>query len=352
MQSFTIETRPCGAHGLKLPALGMGCWAYGGGQYWGPRSQVEVDQLTHRALDCGCNYFDTAESYNDGASEEALGRALKGIPRERVVIGTKISPSNTGPEKLMAHCEASLRRLQAGYIDIYMVHWPITPSAISHFNPGEVEVPDSFEVFATLDHLRRQGKIRHIGVSNFGRSRLKEALSTGVKIAVNELPYSLLTRAIELDILPYCQAKGIGVVGYMTLMQGVLSDLYPSLSDVPALRRRTRHFDSEHTPHCRHGLNGIQKETEAALTAIRSIAKNYGMTTAEIALKWALANPSLTTSLCGSRNISQLEMNINAASAPLHFTIVEQLNRATQSLLGKLGPSFDYYEHPENDRTQ
>jgi aryl-alcohol dehydrogenase-like predicted oxidoreductase len=330
----------------------MGCWAFGGGEYWGPRSQTDVDQLTRRALDFGCNYFDTAESYNAGASEESLGLALKGIPRDQVAIGTKISPSNAAPKNLVAHCEASLRRLQTNYIDIYMVHWPITPPAIRHFNSDRVEAPNALEVFAKLDQLKHQGKIRHIGVSNFGRTRLEEALSAGVEIAVNELPYSLLTRAIEIEILPYCQAKGIGVIGYMALMQGVLSDVYPRLADVPPARRRTRHFDSQFTPNCRHGLNGVQKETEDALSAIRHIAKSCGLTTSEIALQWTLANPNLTSSLCGSRNISQLEMNINAASIRMDSAVMDRLNRATQSLLGKLGPSFDYYESPENDRTR
>ncbi|HEX3720625.1 MAG TPA: aldo/keto reductase [Verrucomicrobiae bacterium] len=352
MQPCQIEIRPCGTAALKLPALGMGCWAFGGGEYWGPRSQNDVDQLTRRALDFGCNYFDTAESYNGGASEESLGRALKGIPRDQVTIGTKISPSNTAPKSLVTHCEASLRRLQTSYIDIYMVHWPITLSAIRHFNGDEVNAPNALEVFAKLDQLRREGKIRCIGVSNFGRGRLEEALSAGVEIAVNELPYSLLTRAIEIDILPYCRSKGIGVIGYMALMQGVLSDVYSALADVPMWRRRTRHFDSQLTPNCRHGLNGVQRETEAALAAIRCIAKKCRMTTAEIALKWALANSNLASSLCGSRNINQLEMNIKAASIPLDSEVVEQLNRATQSLLVKLGPSFDYYESPENDRTR
>jgi myo-inositol catabolism protein IolS len=352
MQSSRIEIRRCGTSDLKLPALGMGCWAFGGGEYWGPRAQHDADQLTRRAFEFGCNYFDTAESYNNGASEESLGRALKSIPRDQVIIGTKISPSNTAPKNLVAHCEASLRRLKTSYIDVYMVHWPITPSAIRHFTADGIEAPNAVEVFARLGQLRRQGKIRYIGVSNFGRNRLEEALSAGEEIAVNELPYSLLTRAIELEILPFCQSKGIGIIGYMALMQGVLSDAYPTLTDVPAARRRTRHFDSQHAPNCRHGLNGVQDETESALAAIRSIAKNCGMTTTEVALKWALATPNLTTSLCGSRNLSQLEMNIKAASDRLDLAIVDELNRATQSLLGKLGPSFDYYESPENDRTR
>jgi myo-inositol catabolism protein IolS len=345
-----IESRPCGVFDLKLPALGMGCWAYGGGDYWGPQSQKDVDDVVHLAVRHGCNFFDTAEVYNKGASEESLGRALSGIPRDQVIIGTKVNPSNCAPETLVQHCDASLQRLRTDYVDIYMVHWPITAHSIRHFAPENTPVPNVADAFAALDHLHQQGKIRFIGVSNFGRTKLDEALATGAKIAINELPYSLLTRAIELEILPYCRDRGIGVLGYMALMQGVLGDIYPTLADVPLWRRRSRHFNSR-TPQCRHGLPGVEAETNAALHRIRQIAKGNGMTLPEIALKWALAGNGVTTSLCGSRTIRQLELNLKAAAEPLALELIQQLNCATQDLLTELGPSFDYYENPTNDRT-
>ena len=90
----------------------MGCWAYGGGEYWGAQNQGDVDEVVRYAVDQGCCFFDTAEAYNQGASETSLGLALKGIPRDRILIGTKISPSNAEPKKLAEHCDASLRRLQ------------------------------------------------------------------------------------------------------------------------------------------------------------------------------------------------------------------------------------------------
>ncbi len=347
-----VERRGCGNYGLELPVLGMGCWGYGDGKYWGSHSQKEVNEVVRGAVDHGCNFFDTAEAYNDGASEESLGLALKGIARHQVIIATKVNPSNTAPAKLLKHCEVSLRRMQTDYIDIYMVHWPITSHSIRHFSTEKAPVPNVQDAFATLSRLKQQGKIRHIGVSNFGRLRLEEALSTGVEIIVNELPYCLLARAIELEILPYCRSKGIGVIGYMALMQGVLADIYPTLADVPTWQRRTRHFDSRRTPECRHGLPGAEKETEAALGKIRRIAEEQGMTMPEIALKWTFAGNGITSSLCGSRTLGELRMNINAALEPLAPEIVEELNRATQPLLERLGPSFDYYEHPANDRTR
>jgi aryl-alcohol dehydrogenase-like predicted oxidoreductase len=306
----------------------MGAWVYGGGEYWGPQSQKDVNEVVRFAVDQGCNFFDTAEAYNGGASESSLGLALENIPRDKVLIGTKISPSNTEPGKLKEHCDASLRRLRSDYVDLYMVHWPITRHSIRHFTADEIPVPRVQDA-----------------------AKLDEALATGAEIAINELPYSLLTRAIELEILPRCRALGVGVLGYISLLQGVLGDTYPTLDDVPLWRRRTRHFDCRRTPHTRHRLPGAEPETNAALVGIRAIASKHGMTIREVALKWAMAGRGITCSLCGSRNLQQLRQNLKAASEPLEAAIIEELNAATSPLLAKLGPSFDYYEHPANDRT-
>jgi aryl-alcohol dehydrogenase-like predicted oxidoreductase len=233
-----------------------------------------------------------------------------------------------------------------------MVHWPITAHSIKHFTSETIPTPSVPDAFDTLMRLLKAGKIRHIGVSNFGRAKLAEALATGAEIVINELPYSLLTRAIEMEILPFCREKGVGVLGYMSLLQGVLADIYPTMEDIPVWQRRTRHFDSRRTPQCRHGLPGAEAETNAALESIRAIARQHGMTMPEVALKWAFAGNGITSSLCGSRNTKELEMNIKAASEPLAPEIVKQLSEATQPLLEKLGPSFDYYENPVNDRTK
>lgn len=347
-----MELRQCGKNDLKLPVLGIGSWAFGGGEYWGPSTQTEVDEVVRYAVDHGCNFFDTAELYYDGGSEQSLGSAIKGIPREKLLICTKISPSNTEPRKLAEHCEASLRRLQTDYIDLYLVHWPITAHSIEHFTAEPMEPPSVPDAFAALARLQRAGKIRHIGVSNFGRAKLDEALSTGAAIAVNQLPYSLLTRAIEFDILPHCQNQGVGVVGCMSLLQGILADIYPTLNDVPVWQRRTRHFDSFRTPQCRHGLPGAEVETATALLAIRATARRYGMSMPDLALKWAVGGNGVTSSLCGCRTVGKLAANIKAVSEPLPPAIREELNELTLPLMKELGPSFDYWQNPANDRTQ
>ena len=346
-----MKLRKCGNSDLWLSPLGLGCWSFGGGEYWGPANQSDVNAVVRYAVDHGCIYFDTAEMYNAGASESALGRALAGIPRDSVVIGSKISPSNVAPTTLVEHCEATLRRLNTHYLDLYMVHWPITKHSISYFTkePMEASVPDAF---ATLMRLKQQGKIRHIGVSNFGRARLDEALSTGAEIAVNQLPYSLLARAIELEILPYCREKGVGVIGYMALWQGLLAGVYPTLDDIPVMQRRTRHFDSRRSPLIRHGLPGAEAETTQALESIRSIAQANGMTMAEISVKWSMADPGIISSLCGARSVKKLKENLDASETPLSPEVVADLNLATQPLLDAMGPGFDYWEHPDRDRTR
>ncbi|MEK7269829.1 MAG: aldo/keto reductase [Planctomycetota bacterium] len=352
---MTIQRAKCGKTSLTLPVLGAGCWAYGGGEYWGAQDDKDVEAVVRRSVELGVNFFDTAEAYNDGRSEEALGRALKGIPRDKVLIGTKISPSNAYPKTLTEHCEASLKRLGMDYVDLYMVHWPIHPHSIRHFTKDEKIIqnpPKATEAFATLQALKKQGKIRAIGVSNFGVARLEEALKICPDIIINELPYSLLTRAIELEVVPFCKKNGLGVLGYMTLLQGLLADIFPTLKDVPVWQRRTRHFHFKSCELTRHGEEGAEAETDQAISGIRALAKENGMPMPEIAVKWALANPDVTCRLVGARSQKELEANVKAAEKPLAPALVQRLNAITDPVLKKLGGSFDYYESTANDRTK
>ena len=350
-----MEYRNCGRSGLRLSALGLGCWSFGGGDYWGDCDQAAADAVVRRAVELGIAYFDAAEAYNAGRSEESLGKALWGIPRDRVVIGTKVSPSNCYASTLPQHCEASLRRLGLDHIDLYMIHWPIHPHSIRHFTNDETVIrnpPTVREAFAALAKLREQGKIRYIGVSNFAEARLEEALGLCPDIAVNQLPYSLLTRAIEHGTLPLCRARGIGVIGYMTLLQGLLADLYPTLDCVPPYQARTRHFASTRSELIRHGEAGAEPETAAALAGIRRIATEAGMTVPELATKWALAGQGIACCLIGARTVSKLEANARAAARPLPPDVMHQLDIVTRPVLDKLGASFDYYESSESNRTR
>jgi aryl-alcohol dehydrogenase-like predicted oxidoreductase len=342
----------CKTTGIELSVLGAGCWAYGGGDYWGKQDQEDVTDVVHASVDWGINYFDTAEAYNEGRSESSLGEAIRGIPRDKIVIGTKVSTSNCYKGMLVEHCEASLKRLQTDYIDIYMIHWPIHPRSIMHFSNDRriIQSPPTIEeALDALRTLKECGKIREFGVSNFSKNRLNDfSLS---EITVNELPYNLLCRAIEYDTLPFCEEQGIGVIGYMAMLQGILADIYLSLDDVPVWQRRIRHFNSKNNPECRHGESGAENETNTALKSIREICDRTGYTMPEIAVKWILGNPAITCTLVGSRNTRELEANVKAIQEPLSEDIKAELDHVTSPLMEKLGNHFDYYESAENDRT-
>jgi aryl-alcohol dehydrogenase-like predicted oxidoreductase len=349
-----MEYRECGASTLRLSVIGAGCWAFGGGEYWGDQNQRDVDAVVHASIEHGINYFDTAEAYNGGRSEISLGQALQGIPRDKVIIGTKVSPPHCYAGTLEKHCEESLRRLRTDYIDLYMIHWPIHPHSVRHFTKDEIVInnpPTITEAIEAMMRLLETGKIRRIGVSNYSDRRLSNDIPSSVNIAVNELPYNLLCRAIEYDTLPTCAGKGIGIIGYMTLLQGILAGIYPTLHDVPAWQRRTRHFNCEGTPLCRHGEKGFESETEQALAAIRTVALDSGMTMAGLSTKWVMANKNITCALIGARSVAELTANLATVSQPLDPWVVDQLNQITDELKFRLGNHCDYYESAENDRT-
>lgn len=323
--------------GIRLPLLGLGCWSFGGqeGDYWGPHDDREAAEIIARALANGINYFDTAEGYNDGRSEEALGRALKGR-RAEAIIGTKISPQNTEPQTLRRHCEASLRRLGTDVIDIYMVHWPITDYPVA-------------DAFGALADLRRAGKIRAIGVSNFGVQQLQEALATGAAIEVNQLGYSLLHRAIEFEILPFCRQHCIAVTAYMPLMQGLLTGRWRSVEEIPPIRRRTRHFSSTR-PGTRHGEPGAEEEVFAAINSIARLADDLGMPMADLALAWVAAQEGVATVIVGTRTVAQFEESLRGIGRRLTADVLAELDRLTQPVKVKLGANADLWQSGADSR--
>lgn len=347
-----MRKRTLGKSDLNVGVIGMGCWQYGSGTYWGPQSQQDVDQVVHKALDFGVNYFDTAEVYNDGDSERSLGIALKGR-RHEAVIGSKIGTANTVPAVLRAHCDASLQRLQTDYIDLYMLHWPLNPLSVKHYTSDEklIENPPNVEdVFHTLQQLQKEGKIRYIGVSNHGVNQMEEVQATGVPFVANQLCYNLLSRGIEESVLPYCIEHGVGAIGYMPLQQGLLTGKYARLEDVKPMLARTRHFHHSRGTGSRHGEEGAEAEIDTALQAIRNIADELGVSISALSLAWSVTNEGMSTTIVGSRNIEQLMLNLEGAELELSSDIVAALNDVTQPVLDKLGANPDYFENRNNSR--
>jgi len=332
-----MDWRQCGESDLRLPLLGVGAWSFGGSSddYWGEQSQRDAEAVVGRAIDLDCAYFDTAEGYNDGRSETALGELLRGR-RDQVLIGTKVSPSHARPETLREHCEASLARLQTDYIDVYMVHWPIPSDLMS-------------EAFATLRSLRDEGKIRYLGISNFGVQQMSGALAAGADFVVNQLGYNLFFRAAEQEIMPFCEAKGIGIIAYMPLLQGILVGKYDSPEAVPSARARTRHFSSSRSGP-RHGEDGAEAELFAALGELRELAGETGIPVADLALAWCAAQPAITCVLAGARNAGQLEANARGVSAALSPAVRERLDALSAPLAAALGPNPDMWQSSSNSR--
>jgi aryl-alcohol dehydrogenase-like predicted oxidoreductase len=217
-----------------------------------------------------------------------------------------------------------------------MIHWPIT----DHSTVG---------AFATLEDLRSEGKIRAIGVSNFGVEQLREALDTGVRFEGNQLCYNLLSRGIEEEIMPLCAAHEIGIIGYMPLLQGFLADKFKTPDEIPEVRARTRHFDGSR-PLSRHGEVGAEPEMFAALDGIRNIAEQEGIPMSQLALRWCITHSEITSVLTGVRNLSQLEHNIQAFSHHLSAEVVEKLNELTDPVTDKIGTNPDYFEGRSNSR--
>ena len=305
------------------------------------------------ALDLGCNFFDTAELYNNGASEVSLGLALQG-KRDKAVVATKIGPSFCKKDMIIKHIDRSLYRLKMDYIDCYMLHWPLNHISLKHFTDDPhllANPPTEDEAFSTLDELKKAGKIRSIGVSNFGSKQLEAVVNTGVQIDINEITYNLLSRAVEGDILPYCIENDISLIASMSLQQGLLAGIYKTVETVPEPQAHSIHFHYKRGGvFSRHTQSGAEPELFAAINEIRRIADDLNVHISQLSIAWLLAKKGVAVALVGSRNTEELNSNIKATELMLNKEILEALDAAGQPLLDVLGFNTDYYEDPENSR--
>src|SRR5690606_22734719 len=228
------------------------------------------------------------------------------------------------------------------------------PRSIGYFSKDQnvIDNPPTLSgAIEVLRELKKNGKVRYFGISNYARSRLLE-IPDMEGISVNQLPYNLLCRAAELDTLPFCFEKGVPIISYMALLQGILTGKYRSIEEIPVWRRRTRHFSSKGTIHSRHGEEGFEDATLSCLDAIQKISDETGISMADLAIKWIISNPSIACCLAGARTLEQLQKNVNAAQFPLDRGIKTALDEVTEPLMKAMGNSMDYYEAYNDDRTR
>ncbi len=317
-----------GSTDIDVTPLAMGCWAIVGDETWGPQDEKDAIRTIHAAMDAGINFFDTAEVYGMGYSEEILGKALEN-KRDNIVIASKVRTVNVGYNDLIQACENSLKRLKTDYIDLYQIHWPSR------------EVPFE-ESYKALTQLKKEGKIRAIGMSNFGANDLENILSCG-PIETDQLPYNLLWRAIEYEIVPKCQEKNVGILCYSPLAQGLLTGKFKNAESVPDGRARTRYFSSKREM-VRHGEDGCEEELFQAIDKVTEIAKELQKPMGQIAISWLFKQPMVTSVLAGARTPEQIQANVKAMELELSDDIVDALNAVSNIIKQKIGKNPDMWE--------
>ena len=321
-----MQYRKLGSTDIEVSTVAMGCWAIVGDATWGPQEEAESIATIEAAIESGITFFDTAEAYGNGYSEEILGKVLP-ARRDSVVIASKFDGGHSS-EEIRGACEDSLKRLKTDWIDLYQIHWPSKKAPF-------------FEAYGILEGLREEGKIRAIGVSNFGVADLDAYLEVG-RTESNQLAYNMLFRALEHAIKPKCEAHDIGILCYSPLAQGLLTGKFTSADQVPEARARTRLF-SKDRPQAKHGEEGGEAEVFEALGKLREICGRIGKPMADVALAWLLQQGGVTSVLAGMRSVAQVAENARAGDLMLSDDVVKELSDATDPVKAKLGTNPDMW---------
>jgi aryl-alcohol dehydrogenase-like predicted oxidoreductase len=311
-----------GKSGLKVSRIAFGTWQLGGD--WGPTDTVPATEAIRRAADRGVTLFDTAQGYGFGESERLLAAALDKLPRKDVVIATKggLRPLGNGvvrdasPAWIRQGVESSLRALATDYIDLYQVHWPDPATPLA-------------ETAEALAKLVADGKIRHVGVSNFDVAQI-EAFSATLPVETLQPPYHLFRRGIEAEVLPYTAAHDIGVLVYGPLGHGLLSgNLGPDTRFAPGdWRAKSPVF---------HG-DSFERNLQV-VAQLRDVATELGITLAQLATAWTLANPAVQVAIVGTRNPDHVDEALAAAEIDLDDVVLARIDEITAAATPVAGPS-------------
>jgi len=306
-----MQTRRLGT--LEVPAIGLGCM--GMSEFYGPSDEAEAIATIQRAIDLGVTLLDTADMYGPFTNEELVGRAIRGR-RDRVVLATKcgivrdqssrtIRGIDGSPAYILMACEASLKRLGVDHVDLYQLH---------RVDP-KVPIEDSVGAMA---ELVRQGKTRHIGLSEAGPQTLRKAAAVH-PIASLQTEYSLLTRDAEAEVIPTCRELGVGFLAYSPLGRGLLTGRFRSRADFTPDDYR------QFTPRFAEGA--FEANVQLALRAA-DVAREKGCTPAQLALAWLLAKGPEIVPIPGTKSRARLEENAGAASVTLSAADVARLEAA------------------------
>ncbi len=316
-----------GTTDIQVSTVALGCWAFAGGKYWGEQEDQDSINTVAAALDAQINFFDTAEAYGGGYSEEILAQAL-GKRSNDVIIASKFGGRPHSHDQVIEACEQSLHRLKRDYIDLYQIHWP------------DETVPIE-ETMTALNRLKQQGKIRAIGVCNFGHDTMQELLGVG-SIETNQVAYNLLWRGLEYEIAPNCIEHGIGILCYSPLAQGLLTGKYHSADDVPQGRARTKLFASSR-PQTRHGQPGHEELAFRTIDRIRTIAQRHEVSMTDLSLWWLFKQSGVTAVLAGARNAQQILENAKCTEIDLPDSVATELSEASDELKQAVGGDTDIW---------
>lgn len=311
-----MEKKKLGKSTMEITRIGLGAWAIGGPWKYGWGQQEDSDSIKtiHRALELGINWIDTAPAYGLGHSEEIICRALK-QSRHKPFIFTKCGIVwNTAREpsfrihraSIEKEIEDSLKRLEVDVIDLYQIHWP---------NPEK----DIEEAWTTLADLKRKGKVRYIGLSNFSVNQIKKVAKIS-EITSLQPPYSLLDRDAANEILPFCLENSIGVINYSPMAAGLLAGKMSKkrMENLPADDWRRKN-DLFREPKFSQNLQFVDH--------LKAIARDHSCSVGEVAIAWTLAHPAVTAAIVGMRRPDQVDGVIRAAEIKLTENDLQNIDR-------------------------
>ena len=313
-----MDYRTLGRTGVAVSPLCLGAMMFGD---WGNKDHDDSVRIIHAALDAGINFIDTADVYARGESETIVGKALAGGRRDDVVLATKVhgsmgdDPNQFGNSRrwIIREVEASLKRLNTDWIDLYQIHRP------------EPVTTDIDETLGALSDLVHQGKVRYIGSSTFPASQIVEAQWVAKernreRFVTEQPPYSMLVRGVENDVLPTCRRHGMGVIPWSPLAGGWLSGAWRKGEDAPDSTRADRipaRYDLS-IPENQRKLDVVEE--------LAQVAEQAGLTLIQLAIAFVINHPAVTAAIIGPRTMEHLESQLAAADVTIDPAVLDRID--------------------------